>query len=174
MTEKTELIVDIIEQHLLEASGQPRFTHFVHIPYAPVQDMWKRCSPSLVKNKPSSISKLRCGEMWSNSHKGNGTRQNKLSPAGAKRTQQNILVKQLPLSYTRPSPGMGHFRAEVEDRWVAPGQTKAFHEQSVPSCPGGLPHKQDWPVKAKPSSNITLHIVTDPCLSLPWVFKSIF
>jgi len=99
--------------------------------------------------------------------KSNGTRQNKLSPAGAKRTQQNILVKQLPLSYTRPSPGMGHFRAEVEDRWVAPGQTKAFHEQSVPSCPGGLPHKQDWPVKAKPSSNITLHIVTDPCLSLP-------
>lgn len=126
MTEKTELIVDIIEQHPLEASGQPCFTHFVHTCYVPVQDMWKRCSPSLVKNKPLSISKLRCGEMWSNSLKGNGTGQNKLSPAGAKRTQQNILVKQLPLSHTRPSPGMGHFRAEVEDRWVAPRTDKGI------------------------------------------------
>lgn len=126
MTEKTELIVDIIDQHPLEASGQPCFTHFVHTCYVPVQDMWKRCSPSLVKNKPLSISKLRCGEMWSNSLKGNGTGQNKLSPAGAKRTQQNILVKQLPLSHTRPSPGMGHFRAEVEDRWVAPRTDKGI------------------------------------------------
>lgn len=93
----------------------------------PVQDMWKRCSPSLVKNKPLSISKLQCGEKWSSSHKGNGTGQNKLSPAGAKRTQQNILVKQLPSSYTRPSPGMGHFRAgEVEDGWVAPRTDKGI------------------------------------------------
>lgn len=87
----------------------------------PVQGIWRCCSPSLVKSKPLSISKLQCGEEWSNSDQGSGTGQNKLSPAGAKRAQRNVLVTQLPSSCTRPSPGMGHFRAgKVEGGWVAP------------------------------------------------------
>lgn len=96
--------------------------------------MWKRCSPSVVKNKPLSISKLRCGEKWSNSHKGNGTGQNKLSPAGAKRTQQNILVKQFPSSYTRPGPGIGALLCR-SGRWVGGTQNRQRHSVSKQCLP---------------------------------------
>lgn len=53
---------------------------------------------------------------------------------------------------------MGHIRVlKVADEWGAPRTDKAIScEQSVPSCPGGLPHKEDWPVKMRPSSSITL------------------